>query len=338
MRSVQEPTLLRATPRGLYCEAGDFYVDPRRQVDRAVITHAHADHARPGCRRYLTARPGWRVLRRRLKYCSGIETAEYGETVTFNGVRVSLHPAGHILGSAQVRVEHRGEVWVVSGDYKLEPDPTCAPFEPVPCHTFVSECTFGLPVYRWPAQGEVLAAIEAWWRANREAGRASLLYTYALGKAQRVLAALDGPGDDIYIYAHEAVERVNRDYRESGVNLPRTRSARNAPASTDWSRALVLAPPTVRGSRWPERFGGAATAFASGWMVLRGAAGRHAVDRGFILSDHADWPGLLSAIESTRAERVWLAHGESEVLARELGRRGLEVRDIDGAGEEQEQT
>src|SRR3954453_13798603 len=180
--------LLRITDRGLYCEAGDFYIDPWQPVDRAVITHAHGDHARWGSRHYLASHEGRRVLRTRLGAEASIEAIPYGEAVHLNGVRVSLHPAGHILGSAQVRVEHAGEVWVASGDYKVEPDGTCAAFEPVPCHVFISECTFGLPIYRWRPQGEILEGIAAWWRANRDAGRASVLYAYALGKAQRAIA------------------------------------------------------------------------------------------------------------------------------------------------------
>ena len=201
-------TLLRVTDRGLYCEAGDFFVDPWAAVDRAVVTHAHGDHVAWGCQSYLTSAPGAPVLRERLEPAARIRGLAYGGALDVGGVRVSLHPAGHILGSAQVRLEHRGEVWVVSGDYKTEPDPTCTPWEPVRCHTFVTECTFGLPIYRWPDHLAVVGDIHAWWRANQASGKASLLYGYALGKAQRLIAALDpsiGP-----ILTHGAVERMTR--------------------------------------------------------------------------------------------------------------------------------
>ena len=254
-----------------------------------------------------------------------IETAAYGETVYVNGVAVSLHPAGHVLGSAQVRVEHGGAVWVVSGDYKVEPDATCAPFEPVPCHAFVSESTFGLPIYRWPAQADVFDDVRAWWRSNQEAGRASVLFAYALGKAQRLIAGL---GNDVGpIITHGAVEAINRAYRATGVALPETSYASDA-KGTDWSRALIVAPPSAQGTPWLRRFGASSTAFASGWMRIRGARRRRSVDRGFVLSDHADWPGLLSAIDATGAEQVWLTHGYTAVVSRWLREQGRDARVI----------
>lgn len=321
-----EAPLLRPTDEGLCCEAGGFFVDPWRPVDRAVITHAHADHACWGCRRYLTTLEGERVLRARVGPEPLIEAIPYGERIAIDGVSVSLHPAGHILGSSQVRVEHRGRAWVVSGDYKVEADPTCTPFEPVRCHVFISESTFGLPIYRWPAQGEVFESINAWWRGNQESGKASLLFAYALGKAQRLLAGLDaglGP-----VFTHGAVEKINRAYRESGIPLPETTHAAEAPAGTDWSRALVLAPPSAHGTPWARKFGPSSTGFASGWMRIRGARRRRSVDRGFVLSDHADWPGLLGAIDATGAEQVWLTHGYTAVVSRWLAEQGKDARVI----------
>ncbi len=317
--------LLDTTDLGLYCEAGDFYVDPWRPVDRAVITHAHGDHICHGCRRYLTSRDGLNVLRARLGAEAVIETAKYGETVRQNGVSVSLHPAGHILGSSQVRIEHAGAVAVVSGDYKVEPDATCAPFEPVKCHLFVSESTFGLPIYQWRPQAETFQDIRAWWVANQEAGRASVLFAYALGKAQRLIYGIgDGPGP---IYTHGAVETMNRAYRESGVSLPETTYAA-VKTTGDWARALIVAPPSAQGSPWLRRFGVMSTGFASGWMMIRGARRRRSVDRGFVLSDHADWPGLLSAIDATGAEQVWLTHGYTAVVTRWLRDQGRDARVI----------
>ena len=318
--------LLERRAEGLYCAAGDFFVDPWRPVPRAVITHAHADHARTGHGGYLAAAPAEGVLRSRLGDIR-LTTVEYGETVESNGVRVSLHPAGHVLGSAQVRIEHRGEVWVVSGDYKVEPDPTCAPFEPVRCHTFVTESTFGLPIYRWTPSAEVFADVDAWWRANADAGRASVMFCYAFGKAQRVLAGVDpsiGP-----IVCHGAVEPLNRAYRAAGVALPPTRPVSEVADRAELRRALVLAPPSAGGTTWIRRFPEPSDAFASGWMAVRGARRRRAVDRGFVLSDHADWPGLQAAIGASGADRVFVTHGYVPVMVRWLREQGLDAQSFE---------
>ena len=313
-------------PQGLYCPPGDFYIDPWRPVDRAVITHAHADHARMGHGRYLAAAPGEGVLRARLGTID-LQTLPYGETIDHHGVRVSLHPAGHVLGSAQVRLEHGGRVWVASGDYKFmtgpDVDPTCDPFDPVRCDVFITESTFGLPIYRWQPQRELFDGIDAWWRANAEAGRASVLFCYAFGKAQRILAGVDariGP-----IFCHGAVEPLNRAYREAGVALPATTMVSEVTDKTAFQRGLVLAPPSAAGSPWMRRFGDYGDAFASGWMLLRGARRRRGVDRGFVLSDHADWPGLHAAIRATGAERVIVTHGQVPVMVRWLCENGLDA-------------
>jgi putative mRNA 3-end processing factor len=319
--------LLERKPDGLYCAAGDFYIDPWNPVERAVITHAHADHLCPGSKHYLSARPGEALLRTRAGADAAIESVEYGEPVDINGVQVSFHPAGHILGSAQVRIEHRGEIWVVSGDYKLSADPTCPPFEPVQCHTFVTESTFGLPIFRWPEPNEVLTDINAWWRGNQEAGKASVLFAYPLGKTQRVLAGIDGSIGPIY--THGAAEAFNRLYRESGIALPPTEYAKAAPPKTDWSRGLILAPPMAKTSPWLRRFGDFSTGLASGWMRIRGTRRRQSIDRGFVLSDHADWSGLLTAIRSSGAGRVWVTHGYRAQLARWLEENSLEAHAID---------
>jgi putative mRNA 3-end processing factor len=311
-----------ARPEGLYCPAGDFYIDPWRPVESAVITHGHSDHARVGHTRYLAHANSVGILRSRLGEIT-LQTLPYGEPIMHNGVRISLHPAGHVLGSAQVRVEHGGEVWVASGDYKLEDDGTCAPFEPVRCHTFITESTFGLPIYRWPSQVELLADINQWWRGNAAAGRASVLFCYAFGKAQRILHGVDasiGP-----IIAHGAVEPLNRVYREAGVSLPATLTVAESDASAI-SKSLVLAPPSAQGSPWLRRFGNYSDAFASGWMLLRGTRRRRGVDRGFVMSDHADWPGLQRAIDGTGAERVFVTHGSVAVMVRWLQERGLDAQ------------
>ena len=318
--------LLTSTNVGLYCAAGDFHVDPWRPVPKAIVTHAHSDHACWGCDHYVTTHEGEHVLRARVGKDASIHALAYGESLNVNGVQVSLHPAGHILGSAQVRIEHQGEVWVASGDYKTEPDPTCSTFVPVRCHTFISESTFALPIYRWPTQAEVFESINDWWRSNAGLGKASMLYGYALGKAQRMLAGVDssiGP-----IYTHGAVEKLNRAYRDSGVTLPETRYFSDAPKGTSFRGALVVAPPSAHGTPWSRRFSPSSSGFASGWMTIRGKRRRRAVDRGFILSDHADWPGLLTAIEATGAERVILTHGYTAVLGRWLAEQGLKVETI----------
>ena len=309
-------------PEGLYCPPGDFYIDPWRPVARAVITHAHADHARTGHAHYLAATPAEHVLRTRLGAID-LQTSAYGEAVDLGGVRVSLHPAGHVLGSAQVRIAHRGQVWVVSGDYKLGHDPTCAAFEPVRCDTFVTESTFGLPVYRWPDDREVFAQVDAWWHANAQAGRASVLYCYAFGKAQRILAGVDASIGPIVV--HGAVEPLNDAYRATGVALPATCRIDALPDKASLRRALVLAPPSAAGSPWLRRVGTHADAFASGWMQVRGVRRRRAVDRGFVLSDHADWPGLMQAIGATGAQRVIVTHGQVATVVRWLGEQGLQA-------------
>lgn len=316
--------LVIARPEGLYCPPGDFFIDPWRPVERAVITHGHADHARPGHGHYLAHEDGAGILRRRLGGDIALQTVSYGEPIEHRGVKLSLHPAGHVLGSAQVRIEHGGRVWVASGDYKLDPDPTCAPFEPVRCDCFITESTFGLPIYRWPAPTALFADIDAWWRRNAEAGRCSVLFAYAFGKAQRILCGIDpciGP-----IVVHGAVEPLNAVYRERGIALPQTLNAMDAGvAKESLRRALVIAPPSAARSPWLRRFGAHADAFASGWMQVRGKRRQRGVDRGFVMSDHADWPGLQTAIRATGAERVIVTHGSVDTMVRWLREQVLDA-------------
>jgi len=314
--------MLVPTDSGLYCPAGDFYLDPWAPVARAVITHAHADHARPGHDAYLATPLTAAMMRHRLGALR-VQEAEFGAALDLGGVRLSFHPSGHLPGAAQVRLEHRGAVWVVSGDYKTEADGLAEPWEPLACDTFVSECTFGLPVFRWRPQAEVLAEIAAWWRDCAAAGRAAVLGVYSLGKAQRVLAGLSpGPGP---VMVHGAIEASNAVLRAAGVVLPDTvpvtpEMPRGAAARTG---ALVLAPPSALDSAWMRRLGPAETALASGWMALRGIRRRRGAARGFVLSDHADWPGLNAAVRATGAARVWLTHGYAVPFARYLAETGL---------------
>ncbi len=322
----QHRPILEVTAGGCYCPAGDFYIDPAQPVERAVITHAHLDHARTGSRSYLATPETARLLSARLGPGTRVQEAAYGEAVDMNGVRLSLHPAGHMLGSAQVRLERGGEVWVVTGDFKREADPTCAPFELLRCHGLVTESTFGLPVFRWPAPADVLADIGAWWRRNAQSGGACVLFAYAAGKAQRVLAAVgEGPGP---ILVHGALERMNQVYREAGVRLPPTQPLTDDLRREDFAGALVIAPPTADGAPWMRRLPGPSKAFASGWMQIRGLRRRRAVDRGFVLSDHADWGGLIDTVFESGAERVWVTHGYTDEMVRYLREKGLAAEAI----------
>jgi putative mRNA 3-end processing factor len=248
----------------------------------------------------------------------------FGKPLNVNGVHVSLHPAGHMLGSAQVRVEHQGEVWVVSGDYKTEADITCEPFELVRCHTFISESTFGLPIYRWRPQAEIFSEINQWWLQNQAQGRTSILFAYSVGKAQRILAGVDdsiGP-----ILTHGAVQRFVHAYRRADITQPNTQYADTDAARLHRGQALVVAPPSAASSAgWLRKFGPTSLAFASGWMQIRGARRRRAMDRGFVLSDHADWQGLLSTIYATGAQRIGVTHGYTNVMVRYLQEKGLEA-------------
>ena len=312
--------LVTLTSRGLYCALGDFYVDPWKPVKKAVLTHAHADHTYRGNQDYLVPVEGERLSRIRLGDEARISTQQYGETASMNGVSVSFHPAGHVLGSAQVRIEYKGEIWVVSGDYKLMPDATCAPFEPVKCHHFITEATFGLPIYKWLPTEEIFEQINAWWRRNIARGKASVLFAYALGKSQRIMNGIDrtiGP-----IFTHGAVERLTQAYRESDVDLPETTYVGSVQNKKNFIDSLIVAPPSVQASTWLRRFGTHSTGFASGWMMVRGARRQRAVDRGFVLSDHADWPELLSAIRSTEAETVYVTHGFADEVVRYLNETG----------------
>jgi putative mRNA 3-end processing factor len=319
--------LITLTSRGLYCQRGDFYIDPWKPVRRAVVTHAHADHTYRGNQVYLVPKEGERLSRIRIGDEAAIETLSYGETRDIDGVKISFHPAGHILGSAQARVEFGGEVWVISGDYKLTPDPTCAPFEPVKCHHFITEATFGLPIYRWPRTEDVMDEINGWWRRNVERGKSSVIFAYSLGKSQRILKGIDasiGP-----IFTHGAVERLTQAYRESGVDLPPTTYAGSVTNKKEFVGSLVVAPPSAQQMvGWLRKFGSYSTGFASGWMMVRGARRQRAVDRGFVVSDHADWPELQTAIAAAEAETVYVTHGFSNELVRWLREQGTNAVEL----------
>jgi putative mRNA 3-end processing factor len=317
--------VLTESAAGLYCPPGDFFIDPWQPVPRALITHAHGDHARPGSAAYLCTVGTAALLRRRLGPGTSIETIDYGARMAIGGVTVSFHPAGHVLGSAQIRIEGPDGVWVVTGDYKRASDPTCEPFEVVPCDTFITESTFGLPIYRWDATALVMRDILAWWNANRDAARASVIFCYTLGKAQRLLAEL-APLTDRPVYVHGMMLGMIEAYREAGVPLPEVKQVIEAKGRSRASFAgeLVLAPLAARGTPWMRRLGAISDAFASGLMRVRGVRRQRAYDRGFVISDHADWPALLQTIGETGARRVLATHGHAEPLARYLRDEGLE--------------
>jgi putative mRNA 3-end processing factor len=358
--------MLSETADGLYCAAGGFHIDPWHSVERAVITHAHGDHARPGSTAYLCAEPCVPLLARRLAAAgestavdggdpSGgagqtreprVESLPYGKPLAMGGVRVSFHPAGHILGSAQVRIEGPDGVWVVSGDYKRAADPTCPAFEPLRCDTFITESTFGLPIYRWDAASVVIGEMLAWWQENQEAGRASILFCYTLGKAQRILAELAAVTDRAVLVHGMMVATIDA-YRAAGVRMAptstlveRARGVSTPPQRAQSARRgprlageLILAPLSARGTPWMRRLGDFSDGFASGLVRVRGVRRQRGFDRGFVLSDHADWPALLETIAETGASRVLATHGHAEPLARHLAERGLESGTIRTAWE-----
>ena len=320
--------MLQETPSGLFCSAGGFHIDPWAPVERAVITHAHGDHARPGNATYLSTPETAVLLKRRFGPVAVLETLPYDQPLTIGEVQVSFHPAGHVLGSAQVRIEGAGGVWVVAGDYKRAADPTCVPFEPVRCHTFITESTFGLPIYRWDNTGVVIADILAWWNANREAGRTSVIFCYIVGKAQRLLAELER-ATDRPVFVHGMLLGMIDAYREAGVTLPEVKPVIERAGGRGTQKAslageLVLAPLSARGTPWMRRLGIHSDAFASGLMRVRGVRRQRAYDKGFVISDHADWPALLDTVAETGATRVLATHGHAEALARHLPTLGLE--------------
>jgi putative mRNA 3-end processing factor len=306
---------------GLYCPQGDFFIDPWKPVARAVITHGHGDHARTGNGEYFAAAAGLPILQWRLgdqRY----QVHDFGEPFEIGDARVSFHSAGHVLGSAQVRIEAEGQVWVASGDYKRQHDPTCAPFEVLDCDTFITEATFGLPVYRWPETSEVAREIVEWRDHCGRRGEAAVLLCYALGKAQRILAEL-AAWTDRPAFVHGAVDAGVQVYRRAGVRMLETLPVSETAKGSDFAGELVLAPPSAAGSTWMRRFRHAQTGFASGWMRVRGNRRRRNYDRGFVVSDHADWPGLMRTIRETGARRVIATHGNTDAIIRALNEAGI---------------
>lgn len=317
--------LLKLTRKGLYVPKADVYIDPWGAVEKAVITHAHSDHARFGSKTYLAHNLTVPILKQRLGNSINVKGIEYGKPININGVKISLHPAGHIPGSAQVKVECRGEAAVVSGDYKLTDDGLTTPFEPIKCKVFVTESTFGLPIYKWKQQPQIFEDIHSWWKRNASHGKASVLCGYSLGKAQRILANLDSSIGKIY--AHGSIINVNNAYKKSGLQLPDAESVWSAPKKS-FAGAIILAPPSSSGSPWLRRFEPYSLGNASGWMNVRGSKRRQALDIGFALSDHADWDELNTAIKETGAETVYVTHGFTDVFVRWLKEQGVDAHEL----------
>jgi putative mRNA 3-end processing factor len=317
--------LIEFTDRGLYCPQGDFYIDPWKPVDKAIITHAHSDHARPGSGYYLCHTLTLPLLKLRLGDHL-YQSVEWGESIFMNGVKVSLHPAGHIIGSSQIRIEHQGEVWVVSGDYKTENDGISGAFEPVPCHTFITESTFGLPIYNWKPQQEIFASMQRWIQENQAADKTSVLIAYSLGKAQRILPALAAVSDKIFL--HGAVWNVYQTLIAAGIHLPAAQRVHlDAPKET-YRNSVVIAPSGADESPWIRRFQPFEVGVCSGWMQVRGNVRRRNADAGYALSDHADWKGLLTAIKATGAEKVFVTHGFQAALSRYLNEQGIAAAEV----------
>ena len=317
--------LLSFTDKGIYCAAGNFYIDPWKPVERAVITHAHSDHARFGNKNYLSHRQTTPLLKLRLGD-NNYQSVEWGETINQNGVNISLHPAGHIIGSSQVRVEQNGETWVVSGDYKLENDGISGQFEPLKCNVFITESTFGLPIYRWKPQSEIFSSIQEWVVNNREQGKTSILLGYSLGKAQRLLQAVAQVADNIF--GHGAICNVQDALRNAGWNLPEVKRLHSDISKEELNQSVVLAPPSADSSPWIKRFNPYRIAICSGWMQVRGNTRRRNADAGFALSDHADWNGLLETAKYTGAEKVYVTHGFQSAFSRYLNETGIPATEV----------
>ena len=320
--------LLTLTENGLYCQKGDFYIDPWKPVNTAFVTHGHSDHAREGHKQYYCTNTSLSILKNRLGDIQ-VSSYDYNEKIELNGVVVSFHPAGHVLGSAQIRVDDGHEVWVVSGDYKRDKDPTCEPFQLVKCDTFITEATFGLPIYRWPKIETVIDEIYSWMNLNKEEGRSSVLFCYALGKAQRLLAELMRVTNQT-VYLHGALESLVQLYRDAGVALLPTESATEKEKGFDFSQELILSPPSGFRSTWMRRFGECSTGFSSGWMAVKAQKTQGGYDKGFVISDHCDWYDLIRTIKETEASTVYVTHGRSDILVRylkeELGLEALALK------------
>jgi putative mRNA 3-end processing factor len=320
--------LITWTAKGLYCAAGDFYIDPHRAVDLAIITHAHSDHARRGHKKYICVDSGLELLKTRIGKNIEVETYSYGEVFYLGRTKISLHSAGHILGSAQVRVECDGEVWVASGDYKRDHDPSCDPFESIKCDTFITEATFGTPKFVWQKDIKHGELISDWWIENEKKGLNSILFGYSLGKAQRILAELH-PHAHKPVLIHSSIDELTECYRRQNRTMAKTELLMNKIKELIFDQKLagelILAPPSILTEKWIHHLGEYRTAFASGWMQ---GSGRGRYEKGFVMSDHADWNDLNLTIKQTEAKKVYVQHRDG-VLIRHLKKEGLEAYSIE---------
>jgi putative mRNA 3-end processing factor len=328
-------SLLKFTPSSIYCPLADVHIDPWKPADFAIITHAHSDHAKFGCKHYLAHKDSESILRLRLGENISLQTVEYGERFSIRGVQFSLHPAGHVIGSAQIRVEHKGEVWVASGDYKVQDDHFSKAFEAVKCHTFITESTFGLPIYKWRPQQQIVDDIKEWWKQNQLLGKASVLMGYAFGKMQRLIKNLQP--FDRPVFAHGAIYAVNERLRSAGFDLPHIPLVTNNIDKKMYRGALIFATSSSLNTPWLKKFEPYSTGYCSGWMAVRGAKNRRSVDRGFVLSDHADWNELNAVVAETNAQKVYVTHGYTDTYARWLNEQGIEAAEVSTKyGEEEE--
>jgi putative mRNA 3-end processing factor len=328
--------LIEFTDCGLFCRAGDFYIDPWKPVNKAVITHAHSDHARWGSNFYLCHHLTKPIIQLRLG-TTDVQSIGWNETIYINGVRITLHPAGHIIGSSQIRVEYNGEVWVISGDYKTENDGISGEFEPVVCHTFITESTFGLPIYKWKKQSEIFRNIQTWIRNNQAHGITSVLIAYSLGKAQRLLPCISEVTDIILL--HGAVYKIHMAIENAGIKLPQVMRVTPETPKDLLKGNVVIAPSGAEGSPWIRKFAPYEIGICSGWMQVRGNVRRKNADAGFVLSDHADWDGLLKSVKATEAEKVYVTHGFKSAFSRYLNENGISAAEIKTEyGDEEETT
>ena len=326
MKTTKESKLIKFTNKGIYCPTADIYIDPWKPVKRALITHGHSDHARPGMKSYLATKKAVPVIKHRLGSSIDIQGIEYNEPIKINGVDFSFHPAGHIIGSAQIRVSYKGEIWVISGDYKIENDGLTTPFEPIKCHHFVTESTFGIPAFNWKPQSEVINEINEWWSENKSKNSTSIISAYSLGKAQRLIHNIDHSIGQIY--CHTAVQNVNEIIKSQGIDIKLTKSV-NALKPKDSAGSLIIIPPGAITEKWLRQFKQVRTASASGWMAIRGTRRRSPVDRGFVLSDHADWNGLNDAVKNTGAENIYVTHGYTNIYSKYLSGLGFNAKIVE---------
>jgi putative mRNA 3-end processing factor len=323
--------LLTFDGKGIYCPKADIHIDPWKKVPRALITHGHSDHARWGMGAYLCTHESVPILNHRLGSNNKIQGINFGESLSINGVKFSFHPAGHVIGSAQIRVEYKDEIWLVSGDYKLANDGISKAYEPVKCHTFITESTFGLPVYKWENQDDIFHKMNQWWRKNKADGRVSVITAYSLGKAQRLINGLDPSIGKVY--THGAIENTNKILREHNHNIQETIYATAQYKFDDYKGNMVVCPPSAVNSAWVKKFKDFRVGIASGWMQMRGARRRRAADIGFVLSDHADWNDLNTAIKATEAQEIYVTHGFSRIYSQYLKEKGYDAKVVETAFE-----